>query len=262
LTRRELFREFSLDPVMSPYFEDNEWCYRVSKARPDCFRRSREALVLHLAQPKNWGGSDFASRSQTVDLLASFARFYQVHGRLLGPWLFHHAQQLCADDGSCDLSAARILMELVAAKGSDWTLMAWMNGDLDSLLTAHSRGVRLENTVEQLENTVEQLENTVEQRENTVEQLENTVEQLEKTVEQLEKTVEQRENTVEHLRAHTDQVEARLKRVEGSVTWQLFQHVRARTFALLGGERSRAVRLFQWVLRLLGRALRREPEDG
>jgi flagellar biosynthesis chaperone FliJ len=255
LTRRELFREFSLDPVMSPYFEDNEWCYRVSKARPDCFRRSREALVLHLAQPKNWGGSDFASRSQTVDLLASIARFYQVHGRLLGPWLFHHAPQLCADDGSYDLSAARMLMELVTAKGSDWTLMAWLNGDLDSLLTAHSRGVRLENTVEQLEKTVEQLEKTVEQRENTVEQLENTVEQL-------EKTVEQRENTVEQLRAHTDQVEARLKRVEGSVTWQLFQHVRARTFALLGGERSRAVRLFQWVLRLLGRALRREPEDG
>jgi SAM-dependent methyltransferase len=45
---------------------------------------------------------------------------------------------------------------------------------------------------------------------------------------------------------------ARLQRVEGSVTWQLFQRVRARGIALLGGEGSRAVTLLQSGLRWTG----------
>ena len=32
---------------MHTNFDDNEWCYRISLARPGCLRRSREALVLH-----------------------------------------------------------------------------------------------------------------------------------------------------------------------------------------------------------------------
>ena len=69
-------------------------------------------------------------------LLQSYARFYARHGVLLGPWLFDHVPELRADDGSCDLAGARLLMELVIAKGPDWILMEWMNGDLDGLLCA------------------------------------------------------------------------------------------------------------------------------
>ena len=50
---------------------------------------------------------------------------------------------------------------------------------------------------------------------------------------------------------------ARLQRIEGSVTWQLFQLVRGRAFALLGGEESRAVTLIQSALRWTGRLVLR-----
>jgi SAM-dependent methyltransferase len=46
---------------------------------------------------------------------------------------------------------------------------------------------------------------------------------------------------------------ARLHDIEASVTWQLFQLVRARVFSLLGGEGSRGVAALQSVLRWTGR---------
>jgi SAM-dependent methyltransferase len=55
---------------------------------------------------------------------------------------------------------------------------------------------------------------------------------------------------------------ARLQRMDRSVTWQLFQLVRGRAFALLGGEGSRAVALLQSVLRSAGRlVLRGQVQD-
>jgi SAM-dependent methyltransferase len=55
---------------------------------------------------------------------------------------------------------------------------------------------------------------------------------------------------------------ARLRRIEGSVTWQLFQLVRTRVFALLGGETSRAVALLQSSLRWIGSILLRGQGRG
>jgi SAM-dependent methyltransferase len=55
---------------------------------------------------------------------------------------------------------------------------------------------------------------------------------------------------------------ARLRRIEGSVTWQIFQLVRRHVFALLGGERSRAVALLQRVLRWIGSILLRDQAQG
>ena len=54
----------------------------------------------------------------------------------------------------------------------------------------------------------------------------------------------------------------RLERIERSVSWQFFQRVRSRAFALLGGEDSRAVTLLQSVLRWTGRlVLRGQVQD-
>ena len=73
--------------------------------------------------------------------MGSYARFYQRHGLLLGPWLFDHVSELRATDGTCDLAAARLLLELTLAKGGDWVFMSWMNGDLSGLLSARQREV-------------------------------------------------------------------------------------------------------------------------
>jgi GT2 family glycosyltransferase/SAM-dependent methyltransferase/glycosyltransferase involved in cell wall biosynthesis len=63
-------------------------------------------------------------------------------------------------------------------------------------------------------------------------------------------------HTISSLDAELNAAHGRLRRVEGSVTWQLFQRVRDRLFSLLGGEDSRAVAAFQATLRSIGRRLR------
>ena len=40
-------------------------------------------------------------------------------------------------DGYFDLAGARLLMELLADRGTDWTFTAWMNGELEGLLSSH-----------------------------------------------------------------------------------------------------------------------------
>ncbi len=139
LVRREVLEQFPIDHQMAAYYEDNEWCFRVERARPGSFRRSFEARAVHRYTPKNGAGVDFVSRSRAVELLAGAARFYERHGLLLGA-LFSHVPELCGADGVRDVVAARVLMELLLAKGTDWTLAEWMNGDLDALL-AGSRGL-------------------------------------------------------------------------------------------------------------------------
>jgi glycosyltransferase involved in cell wall biosynthesis len=134
LVRRALLSEFEIDEAMSAYFEDAEWCYRISMERPGVFRRSREALAVHNFEPRQYGGGSFRSRSATVGLVAACARFYERHGVLLGPALFQVVPELQRDDGVGDLAAARLLMELVSAKGPEWMLAAWMKGDLGALL--------------------------------------------------------------------------------------------------------------------------------
>jgi SAM-dependent methyltransferase len=61
--------------------------------------------------------------------------------------------------------------------------------------------------------------------------------------------------TIDILEARLDDATTRLWRIEHSVTWQLFQRVRGRTLALLGGQDSRAVSLLQSGLRWIGRIL-------
>lgn len=137
LVRRSLYSEFPIDPGMSSYYEDNDWSFRVANARPDCFRRSRHALVLHHAVHKPWGARDLATRALLARLISAAAHFYDAHGLLLGvPGVdvFAMIPELVRDDGTRDLAATRLLMTLALTQGTDWLLMEWMNGGLDPLL--------------------------------------------------------------------------------------------------------------------------------
>jgi GT2 family glycosyltransferase/glycosyltransferase involved in cell wall biosynthesis len=62
-------------------------------------------------------------------------------------------------------------------------------------------------------------------------------------------------HTISSLDASLNAANNRLRRVEGSVTWQLFQRLRARVFGLLGGEDSAAVGWIQATLRSIGKRL-------
>jgi GT2 family glycosyltransferase len=63
-------------------------------------------------------------------------------------------------------------------------------------------------------------------------------------------------HTISSLDAALNAAAKRYARIEGSVTWQLFQRTRRRVFALLGGEDSRGVQTLQSTLRYVGRRLR------
>lgn len=63
-------------------------------------------------------------------------------------------------------------------------------------------------------------------------------------------------HTISSLDAALNAATKRYARIEGSVTWQLFQRTRGRLFDLLGGEESRGVVTVQSSLRYVGRKLR------
>ncbi len=137
LVRKSLLEEFPLDPGMTAYYEDNNWSFRVARARSDCFRRSREALAIHHAVHKPWGRRDFIGRANLVRFISAAAYFYRVHGRLLGvPGLdmFTIMPELTRTNGTLDLAGARLVMELASTHSTDWLLMEWMNGGLDPVL--------------------------------------------------------------------------------------------------------------------------------
>jgi hypothetical protein len=138
LIRRDVLAEFPVDTEMSAYYEDNEWCYRVDRARPGSFRRSLEARALHHFTLKLWPGVDLHTRARAVELLHAHARFYQRHDALLET-VFDFVPELTDAAGVRDERAARLLMELLLARGTDWTLMEWMNGNLDGLLAGGGR---------------------------------------------------------------------------------------------------------------------------
>ncbi len=139
LARRKLLEDFPVDQEMAAYFEDNEWCYRISLERPGSFRRSREALVFHQLALKT-PTRNLASNERRIELLGAATHFYRRHGVVMGPWAFDSVlPELRANDGTSDFASARLLMELLTAKGPEWTLAAWNSGELTGLLSSHRR---------------------------------------------------------------------------------------------------------------------------
>jgi GT2 family glycosyltransferase/glycosyltransferase involved in cell wall biosynthesis len=263
LVRREVLHAHPFDEAMAPYFEDNEWSQSVSEARAGCFRRSREALALHHLVPKHASGEDFVSRAGIVRLFSSYARFYERHGALLGPWLFDHVPELRAADGSCDRSAAGLLMELVKAKGVDWILMEWMNGDLDGLLRAGGWHVALRANKIWLEESRAEVGRSRAHAERSRAEAERLAGEVRTARAQAAHDA----HTISALDAQLNASNLQLRRVQESVTWQLFQRTRHRVFGLLGGERTSGVAALQSSLRYVGRHLGQRgpsavPQDG
>jgi GT2 family glycosyltransferase/SAM-dependent methyltransferase len=106
---------------------------------------------------------------------------------------------------------------------------------------------------EQLRSEFEQIRDGLEDK---LKQRDDELTQSRHEVERLRARSARDSHTISSLDAGLNAANDRLRRVEGSVTWQLFQRVRERLFSLLGGEDSRAVAAFQAMLRSIGRRLR------
>ncbi len=130
--RRMLFEEFPLDLGMTTYFEDNEWCYRIDRQRPFSFRTVADALVLHHMASKARTGSTPNDLLRSAGFIVPMARFYEQHG-LVQNDLFGFVPELQLPDGSFDVAGARLLLELVTAKGKEWFALQWVSGGLSPL---------------------------------------------------------------------------------------------------------------------------------
>ncbi|HTZ64169.1 MAG TPA: glycosyltransferase [Solirubrobacteraceae bacterium] len=95
------------------------------------------------------------------------------------------------------------------------------------------------------------------------------LEQRDHDLAQMQRAIVRREHALEELRQRIAALEGDLalarqaaRRTEESVTWQLFQKVRARLYRAVGGERSLGARALARSLRLVGRYLReRSPAE-
>jgi GT2 family glycosyltransferase len=130
--RREIFADFPIDTGMSTYFEDNEWCYRIHQAQPRAFRTAAEAFILHHQESKERRGSTPAELLRASGFIAPIAHFYTRHGLVMED-LFGFIPELVLPDGTRDIGAARLLLELATAKGSEWLGLQWVTGGLATL---------------------------------------------------------------------------------------------------------------------------------
>jgi GT2 family glycosyltransferase len=137
LARRAAFASCPVAGEMA-YFEDNEWSMRAQVRWPGSLRRAVEALGLHHQQEKGRRGSGLVGIGDALPFLAAMARFYQLHGRILDV-LFGFVPELTSPSGQRDVVAARLLLDLIAARGVDWTLLHWLNGGLAPLFQAGPR---------------------------------------------------------------------------------------------------------------------------
>ncbi|MGH9423877.1 MAG: glycosyltransferase family 2 protein, partial [Thermoanaerobaculia bacterium] len=130
--RGELFEEFPLDRGMATYFEDNEWCYRIDRERPFSFRTAADAFVLHHMASKERTGSTPNDLLRAAGFVVPMARFHEQHG-LVQDDLFGFVPELQLPDGSRDVAGARLLLDLVTAKGKDWFALQWISGGFTPL---------------------------------------------------------------------------------------------------------------------------------
>jgi GT2 family glycosyltransferase len=137
LVRRTALASCPLAADMA-YFEDNEWSLRIEARWPGSLRRVVEASALHHQQEKGRRGSGLVGIGDMLPFLAALARIYRVHGRILDI-LFGFVPELVSPEGQRDVAAARLLLDLVAAQGTDWTLLNWLDGSLAPLFQAGPR---------------------------------------------------------------------------------------------------------------------------
>lgn len=117
--RREALEAMPLDAEMGP-FAIHEWCYRSNDA---CFTGPDAPAPRRRASRR--GDSD-EERRQAAPLLAPIARFYRKHGLVMKD-VFSVAPELT------DTRSARLLLELVSARGTEWIAEQWVAGELGPL---------------------------------------------------------------------------------------------------------------------------------
>lgn len=138
-TQGTLFRRSVLDQLpfadgLDPICQNAEWCLRLEDHMPGSLRRCPSARVSAPSRNANAPGTSLAERALAVRSLPSHAEFMATTGLLAAEPLLELVPELRDPDGRLNVPAARLLLAVVEARGTDWALMEWMNGGLDLLL--------------------------------------------------------------------------------------------------------------------------------
>jgi hypothetical protein len=134
LFRRESLTELPFADGLDLLTQNVDWCLRVEQFAPGSLRRCPGASVISAAETSRLNGPSLVARASAVRPLPAHAEFFSLHGRLLRAHLLDLVPELADRDGRLKSSAAKLLLNLVSARGPEWTLMEWMNGGLDPLL--------------------------------------------------------------------------------------------------------------------------------
>jgi glycosyltransferase involved in cell wall biosynthesis/GT2 family glycosyltransferase len=137
--RKAALMKQGLDPAMGAYYDDLEWCYRLNQLGEGHFYRCVEALALHYYQSKLPSQTASASekRSYSIRYVETIAHFYQNHGQVIQS-LFTFVPELGLPSSRRSVASARVFLELVNARGSDWVLEKWEQGELAPLFPRRS----------------------------------------------------------------------------------------------------------------------------
>jgi GT2 family glycosyltransferase len=132
LVRGAALGEIPFDPAIPAPLDDLDWSLRAERARPGCLRRCREAIVVQEAVDDTVWSHGFLRATEVAGRLAGHAAFLRRHGLVLEDELARLVPEL-RRDGTLDVAAARLLLELVAARGAEWLAGVWQDGGLDPL---------------------------------------------------------------------------------------------------------------------------------
>ncbi|MGH2960079.1 MAG: polysaccharide pyruvyl transferase family protein [Solirubrobacterales bacterium] len=133
LFRRSVLEQIPFADQLDLNCQNADWCLRLDEYMAGSLRRCPDARVSAPTGSTTPRGSSLAERALAVRSLPSHAQFLARHDRLLSESLLELVPELRDPDGSLNTHAARLLLGIVEARGTDWTLMEWMNGGLDLL---------------------------------------------------------------------------------------------------------------------------------
>lgn len=140
ILRPDRFARQAYDLGLRHYYEDLEWCYRLNQTGAGEFHRCLEALAIHHHEAKVPDASLplAEQRRQAMKYVETIAHFYRQHAVIVQN-LFDFVPELRTADGQSDIAAARLLLALVNAYGSDWVLERWQAGHLAPLFMGVAR---------------------------------------------------------------------------------------------------------------------------
>lgn len=130
LIRRSALDAIPLRSGFDVFCQNVDWCLRVNEQSPGALLACPDAVIEKPTSDAVSQDPSFGNRSQIVGQLPAHATFMAEHDRLLGERLGELIPELQLPSGEVNPSAARLVLDRVAAGGIHATLINWMNGDL------------------------------------------------------------------------------------------------------------------------------------